>query len=84
MLVSFVIMKKSSHLFYFTRQKEIKQSREKKKRGGWEGYRAGERYFQTCQSLFSRLHVGFTVSAGLLWPFPGFPMWKPCLFFCVQ
>lgn len=28
MLVSFIMMKKSSHLFYFTGQKEIKQRRE--------------------------------------------------------
>lgn len=40
MLVSFIIMKKSSHLFYFTRQKEIKQSREKK--GGGMGRLQGE------------------------------------------
>lgn len=40
MLVSFIITKKSSHLFYFTRQKEIKQSREKK--GGGMGRLQGE------------------------------------------
>lgn len=33
MLVPFIIMKKSSHLFYFTRQKEVKQRREKKRWG---------------------------------------------------
>lgn len=61
MLVPFIIMKKSSHLFYFTRQKEGKQRRERKK-GGWEACRERELYFQTHQSLFFRSHIGFILS----------------------
>lgn len=66
MLVSFIIMKKSSHLFYFTRQKEIKQRREKE-RGKKKGYREREQYFQTLWSLFSRSYIGFHVLGWLLW-----------------